>query len=200
MNKKTSTTNNSQQEDAQLIRSFLMDDANAFDRLVIKYQNLVFNLCFRIIGDYDDASDCAQETFIKVYNNLKKFRFKSSFTTWLYRIAINTCRNRLTSAVSRMKKKSVRIDNPGERDGDTMDIHDCSFNPHDVFEKNEQTRVIHEAIDSLPEDLKVLVVLRDLEGNSYEDIANITGVNLGTVKSRLARARHLLRESLREVV
>jgi RNA polymerase sigma-70 factor (ECF subfamily) len=94
----------------------------------------------------------------------------------------------------------VRIDRPGEIEGDPLEINDCSFDPGALFEKNEQTGMIHRAIESLPDELKVLVVLRDLEGNSYEDISEITGVNLGTVKSRLARARHLLRESLREVL
>jgi RNA polymerase sigma-70 factor, ECF subfamily len=200
MNKNGKTTNKSQQEDDLLIRSFLSDRTDAFDRLVIKYQSMVFNLCFRIIGDYDDANDCAQETFIKVYNNLKNFRFQSSFSTWLYRIAINTSRNRLASPAHRMKKKMVRIDSPGDPDGETLEIHDCSYDPDTIFEKKERTRMIHDAIESLPGELKVLVVLRDLEGHSYEDIAEMTGVNLGTVKSRLARARHLLRDSLQGVL
>ena len=200
MNRNSKTTNRPEQEDDALIRSFLSDNIDAFDRLVIKYKDMIFNLCFRIVNDYDDANDCAQETFIKVYNNLKQFRFQSSFSTWLYRIAINTCRNRIASPGNRIRKKMLRIDNPGEPGSDPVEIHDCSFNPDSVFEKNEQARLIHQAIDALPEELKVLVVLRDLEGNSYEEIADITGVNLGTVKSRLARARHLLRESLREVI
>ncbi len=196
----TKTTARSNQEDEILIRDFLSDNVRAFDRLVVKYQGLVFNLCFRIVGDYDDASDCAQETFIKVHNNLKNFGFRSSFTTWLYRIAINTCRNTLSSSGSRARKAMVRIDRPGEAGADPIEIHDCSFDPGALFEKNEKARLIHRAIDALPDDLKILVVLRDLEGNSYEEISGITGVNLGTVKSRLARARHLLRESLREAL
>ncbi|MBN1497337.1 MAG: sigma-70 family RNA polymerase sigma factor [Spirochaetes bacterium] len=200
MNSETKKAARSNQEDETLIRDFLAENINAFDRLVLKYQDLVFNLCFRIVGDYDDASDCAQETFIKVHANLKNFAFRSSFTTWLYRIAINTCRTMLSSSGNRMRKKMVRIDRPGDAESGPVEINDCSSDPGDLFEKNEQSRVIHRAIDSLPDELKVLVVLRDLEGNSYEEISEITGVNLGTVKSRLARARHLLRESLREVL
>ncbi|OHD66800.1 MAG: hypothetical protein A2176_10025 [Spirochaetes bacterium RBG_13_51_14] len=199
MSRNTNISNRSQQEDDVLIKSFLTDNINAFDRLVIKYQNLVFNLCFRILGDYDEADDCAQETFIKVYKNLKKFRFQSSFTTWLYRIAVNTCRNKIASAGNRMKKKTMRIDNPSEHNRESLELHDCSFNPDDVFEKNEDSRLIHQAIESLPDHLGILVVLRDIEGKAYEDISEITGVTLGTVKSRLARARHLLRVRLREV-
>lgn len=200
MSRNEKTSHASLPEDESLIKEFLADNARAFDRLVLKHQSMILNLCFRIIGDYDEASDCAQETFIKVYNNLKNFRFQSSFTTWLYRIAINTCRNRLASSDNRRKKKMVRIDNPSDLESETIDINDCTFNPVSVFEKNEDSRLIHEAIRSLPEELGVLVVLRDLEGKTYEEIAGITGVNLGTVKSRLARARHILRESLREVL
>jgi RNA polymerase sigma-70 factor (ECF subfamily) len=200
MSRNGKTTNRPMLEDDELIRSFLSDNTDAFDRLVIKHQHMVFNLCFRIVGDYDDANDCAQETFIKVYNNLKTFGFQSSFATWLYRIAVNTCRNRISSSDNRIRKKMLRINNPGDAGGDPVEIHDCSFNPDAIFEKNERTRLIHDAIDALPDDLKILIVLRDLEGNSYEDISEITGVNLGTVKSRLARARHLLRETLREAL
>ncbi|HOD15509.1 MAG TPA: sigma-70 family RNA polymerase sigma factor [Spirochaetota bacterium] len=199
MSRNDKTSHASQPDDEALIKEFLANNARAFDRLVVKHQSMVLNLCFRIIGDYDEANDCAQETFIKVYNNLKKFRFQSSFSTWLYRIAINTCRNRLASSDNRRKKKTVRIDNPSDVDGETLDINDCSFNPVAVFEKNEDSLLIHKAISSLPDELRVLVVLRDLEGKSYEEISDMTGVNLGTVKSRLARARHILRESLREV-
>lgn len=200
MSRNEKTSHASLPDDESLIKEFLADNARAFDRLVLKHQSMILNLCFRIIGDYDEANDCAQETFIKVYNNLRKFRFQSSFTTWLYRIAINTCRNRLASSDSRRKKKMVRIDNPSDLDSETIDINDCTFNPVSVFEKKEDSRLIHEAIRSLPEELGVLVVLRDLEGKTYDEIAGITGVNLGTVKSRLARARHILRESLREVL
>ncbi len=200
MNREQKYSDHGRNDDEILVKSFQTDDARAFDRLVIKHQDMVFNLCFRILGDYDDAEDCSQETFIKVYKNLKGFRFQSSFTTWLYRITVNTCRNRLVSAKSRMRVKMVRIDNPGGADSDPLDIHDYSYNPDLVYEKNEQKRQILDAIESLEIDLRVLIVLREIEGRSYEDISEITGVNLGTVKSRLARARHLLREMLRGVL
>ena len=200
MNREQQISDHGKKEDELLIQSFQADDVRAFDRLVIKYQDMVFNLCFRILGDYDDANDCSQETFIKVYKNLKGFRRQSSFTTWLYRITINTCRNRLASAKSRMRGKTVRIDNPGGDDSGPLEIRDFSYSPDALFEKNEQKRQIMRAIDSLESDLRVLVVLREFEGRSYEDISDITGVNLGTVKSRLSRARHLLREMLSGVL
>ena len=100
MNRKNKTTSRPDQNDESLIRSFLSDDPDAFDLLVIKYKDMIFNLCYRIVNDYDDANDCAQETFIKVYKNMRQFRFQSSFSTWLYRIARNTCRNRIASTGS----------------------------------------------------------------------------------------------------
>ena len=200
MNKEAEKLLPANQEDDMLIKSFLAEDVQAFDKLVIKYKDIVFSLCYRIIGNYDDADDCSQETFIKVYNNLKNFKFKSSFPTWLYRITVNTCRNRISSSENRMKKNSIRIDYPSENSGNPLDIRDNSYNPNIVFEKNEMKRLIQTAINLLPKDLKVLIVLRDIEQKSYEDIAEITKVNLGTVKSRLARARHQLREQLREVI
>lgn len=199
MYSKSDKADRSSREDERLIRDFLAGNAGAFDRLVARHQDMAFNLCFRITGDYDEAHDCAQETFIKVYKNVERFRFQSSFTTWLYRIAVNTCRNRMSSSFGKQLKRMVRIDdNPGPG-GHNLELHDSSFTPESLFVKNEDARLIHEAIGSLPSSLKELVVLRDLEGKSYEEISTITGINLGTVKSRLARARHLLRESLRGV-
>ena len=197
MHKEVNNISQSQQEDYQLIKNFLADDMHAFDRLVTKYKDIVFNLCFRILGDFDDADDCSQETFIKVYNNFLKFRFQSSFLTWLYRIAVNTCRNRMSSLYNRMNKTFIRIGISPDFGGDPPDIRDSSYDPGALFEKNEQIKNIHAAIELLPENLKILVILRDFEGKSYDDISTITGINLGTIKSRLARARQRLRENLR---
>jgi RNA polymerase sigma-70 factor (ECF subfamily) len=193
---------NQSQEDRVLVEDFHAEDAGAFDKLVLKYQDMIFNLCYRLIGDYDEAHDCAQETFIKVYRNLNRFKFKSSFSTWIYRIAVNTCKNYLTSSAIRMKGKMIRIDNP-HRSGDGMqriDIHDRSSNPATLFERREKERDIQRAIESLPRNQRILVVLRDIEGRTYEEIVTITGLKSGTVKSKLSRARQNLRERLKEVV
>lgn len=193
---------NQSQEDRVLVEDFHAKDAGAFDKLVVKYQDMIFNLCYRLIGDYDEAHDCAQETFIKVYRNLNSFKFKSSFSTWIYRIAVNTCKNYITSSAIRMKMKMIRIDNPG-RPGNGMqsiDIQDQSSNPAILFERREKERDIQMAIESLPRNQRILVVLRDIEGRTYEEIAAITGLKSGTVKSKLSRARQNLRERLKEVV
>jgi RNA polymerase sigma-70 factor (ECF subfamily) len=197
-----------QEQDFDLIKAFLenADDRASFNRLVLKYKDMVFNLCFRLLGDYDEANDCAQEIFIKVFNNLKKFKFESSFTTWLYRISVNTCKNNLSSLTSRMKKKMMSLDNPGvDHESLTgsdyrIDARDNSYNPVKLYEKKEREIIIQEAVDSLKGKEKILIVLRDIEGKSYEEIVDITGLNMGTVKSRLARARQELREKLRGVI
>jgi RNA polymerase sigma-70 factor (ECF subfamily) len=189
-------------EDAALIRAFHEGDKVAFDRLVLKHKDRLFNLCYRLLGDYEEANDSAQETFIKVYRSLKKFRFESAFSTWLYRIAVNTCKNKLKSSAFRQKMKMVPVDNPvsGNRSQAGREIQDESQSPAMELEKKERMRVIQEAINALPPEQKEVVTLRDIEGFSYEEVAEITGFNLGTVKSRLARARQDLRKKLRSVI
>lgn len=184
------------------IRSFLAGDRKAFDRLVLRYRDVIFNLCFRITGDYDEANDCAQETFIKVYRNIKGFQHRSGFSTWLYRIAVNTCRNHVSSLSYRMKQKMIRLDNPGNEYNDAggIDISDGSSDPVRVYEAKENEAVIQKAIESLPSAQRILIVLRDIEGKTYEDIAEITGLKHGTVKSKLARARQDLRTRLKGVI
>ncbi|MFH0975460.1 MAG: sigma-70 family RNA polymerase sigma factor [Spirochaetota bacterium] len=195
-------------EDFSLIKAFLgnSNDRAAFNKLVLKYRDSVYNLCYRLLGDYDEANDCAQEIFIKVFSNLKTFKFGSSFSTWLYRISVNTCKNNISSLSSRMKKKAVSLDcplpvnesswerNPGIKAGDN------SFNPEKLYEKKERETIIQNAVDSLKSREKILIVLRDIENKSYEEIVSITGLNMGTVKSRLARARQELREKLTGVM
>ena len=189
-------------QDAALIRAFQEGDKAAFDKLVLNHKDRLFNLCYRLLGDYEEANDSAQETFIKVYRGLKKFRFESGFSTWLYRIAVNTCKNKLKSSAYRQKSKMVPLDNPvlANRSQPSREIQDESPSPAMELEKKERMRVIQEAIDALSPEQKQVVTLRDIEGFSYEEVAEITGFNLGTVKSRIARARQDLRKKLRSVI
>lgn len=202
MNENITNSIGSREEDGGLVKAFQVGDKTAFDALVLKHKDKVFNLCYWFLGDRQEANDSAQDTFIKVYRSLKKFRFESAFSTWLYRIAANTCKNRLKSLEYRHKKKIVRIDNPGEIEGGqySAEIHDKSPSPMIDFEKKETMMLIQRAIASLPTDQRTIVVLRDIEGLSYEEIANITGLNFGTVKSRLSRARQQLRKKLRGTI
>jgi RNA polymerase sigma-70 factor (ECF subfamily) len=190
------------EEDASLIKSFQAGRKAAFDELVLKHQSRIFNLCYWYLGDEQEANDSAQETFVKAYRSLRSFRFESALSTWLYRIAVNTCKNKLKSSSYRHRAKAVPIGNPGERgDGSAvLDIQDAKPSPLKVLEKKERIRLIKAAIDSLALEHKEVVSLRDIQGLAYEDIAQITGLNLGTVKSRLARARLELREKLRDVI
>ena len=202
MNEEIKTSPRSPEEDAALIRAFQAGKKAVFDELVLRHKDKLFNLCYRFLGDYQDANDSAQETFIKVYRSLKKFRFESTFSTWLYRIAVNTCKNKLKSSEYRHRKKMVRLDNPGKSEGaaDSIEIRDETQSPLVELEKKERLMLIQNAIDSLPTEKKTVVVLCDIEGLSYEEIAHITGYGLGTVKSKLARARLDLRKKLRGVI
>ena len=192
----------SAREDAVLIKAFQAGDRAAFDGLVINHQHTLFNLCYRFLGDYQEANDSAQETFIKVYRSLKRFRFESAFSTWLYRIAVNTCKNRLKSGEYRRKREMVSLDDPAPPDNSSpaIRIRDEAGSPATELEKKERMRLILEAVSALPPEQKEVVTLRDIEGFSYEEIGEITGVKPGTVKSRLARARLELKNRLRSVI
>jgi RNA polymerase sigma-70 factor (ECF subfamily) len=161
---------------------------------------MIFNLCYKIMRDYDDANDCAQDTFVKIYNNLNKFQFKSSFTTWAYRIAVNTCKNSLMTPFTRLKQKTVRLDNPGSETLHTMQVKDMRSDPQKQFDSDEIRNRIGDALETLSHDLKILVILRDFEGKSYDEISVICKMKIGTVKSKLARARHILRDHLTGVL
>ncbi|MDL1959977.1 MAG: sigma-70 family RNA polymerase sigma factor [Deltaproteobacteria bacterium] len=185
-------------EDSALVKAFQAGEKAAFDRLVLKHKDRLFNLCYWFLGDYQEANDSAQEAFIRAYRSLNKFRSESTFSTWLYRIAVNTCKNRLKSLEYRLRKKMVWLDGPGKSEGSNppTDIEDESHSPVIELERKERMALIRKAVDSLPSEQKTVVVLRDIDGLSYEEIASIAGLNLGTVKSRLARARLGLRKRL----
>ena len=185
-------------EDSALVKAFQAGEKAAFDRLVLKHKDRLFNLCYWFLGDYQEANDSAQEAFIRAYRSLNKFRSESTFSTWLYRIAVTTCKNRLKSLEYRLRKKMVWLDGPGKSEGSNppIDIEDESHSPVIELERKERMALIRKAVDSLPSEQKTVVVLRDIDGLSYEEIASIAGLNLGTVKSRLARARLGLRKRI----
>jgi RNA polymerase sigma-70 factor (ECF subfamily) len=184
--------------DAAFVRAVQGGDMAAFDQLVIKHKDKLFNMVYWLLGDYQEANDCAQEIFIKVFKAIKKFRFQSSFYTWLYRISINTCKNRLKSSAFRWKKRTISLENPksSKQDNRSYEIQNGSPSPENSLEKKEQIMLIQKAVNALPQEQNRVVVLRDIQGLSYQEIADITGLNLGTVKSRLARARMELRNRL----
>jgi len=184
--------------DAAFVRAVQDGDMAAFDQLVIKHKDKLFNMVYWLLGDYQETNDCAQEIFIRVFKSIKKFRFQSSFSTWLYRIAINTCKNRRKSSAYRWKKRTISLENPEnpKQDNRSYEIQNGSPSPENRLEKKERIMLIRKAINALPQEQNRVIVMRDIQGLSYQEIADITGLNLGTVKSRLARARLELKNKL----
>lgn len=188
-------------EDEGYIKRFSSGDKSAFDSLVIKYKDKVFNLCYRFLGNHADADDAAQDVFVRVYRSLKGFKFGSAFSTWLYRITVNTCKNKLASRHFKFYKANLRIDDSRDPDGrGAFEIKDNTLSPETQAESSETARMIQEAINSLPDCHKDVVVLCDIEGLSYEEISKIMNIKIGTVKSKLSRAREILRDKLRELL
>lgn len=180
------------EEDFRWILAFNSGKEEGFNRLVLRHKDRIYGLCLRLLArDPHEAEDAAQETFVKVYHALKDFRRESKFSSWLYRIAVNTCKNRL---VSRSYQESRRREDP-EADPEGAPT---SPSPEQVLEAKGKREHIEAAIARLPEEQRTLVVLRDVEGRSYEEIAESTGLNPGTVKSRLNRGRGQLKEWLRD--
>jgi len=181
------------ENDRELVTAFLNGDMKSFEIIVERYKDMIFNLCYNIMKDYDEAGDCAQDVFIKIHRNLHRFEFRSSLSTWLYSIAVNTCRNRLSNSYLR------RVIPVGEG-GVISFIHRESDNPAAEFEKLEKEEAVRNAVAKLPDEERILIVLRDFEGRDYDDISEITGVKTGTIKSRISRGRHRLRGLLEGVL
>ncbi len=185
-------------KDTLLIRDFIEGDSRAFDQLVLRHKDRVFNLCYGFFNDYQEANDIAQEIFIKVFRSIKKFRQESSFSTWLYRIAVNTCKNRIKSLEYRFKKWRKSIDSPSAQTENSapMEIENGSMSPSASLEQKERSAIVRKAINSLANGKRTVILLRDIEGFTYDEIAEITDLNIGTVRSKLSRARNDLRVKL----
>lgn len=181
-------------EDEVLVRRVQdQNDMYAFEILVKKYQTKVYNICFRFMEDVHEASDCAQDTFVKIYTSLSLFRHQSHFGTWVYRIAVNTCKNRLMSWEYRRAKKTRYFGNL------CVELENGSASPVEELKKSRIQERVQEEISMLPFDQKQVIILRDIQQLSYEEIEKITGLPSGTVKSKIARARNKLKDFLEDL-
>lgn len=176
----------------QLLQRSQAGDVAAFTALVRRYEEKVYNIAYRLVGNSADAADVAQETFIAAYEGLERFRGESAFYTWLYRIAVNRALTHRKARDSRPEFASGASDDPApvELAGDT------SEEPAAMAETKELQATIQAAISKLPEEFRAVVVLKDVEEFEYEEIADVLSIALGTVKSRLHRGRMLLRTAL----
>ena len=182
--------------DKQLVARAKKGDQRAFDMLVLKYQHKIFGLISRYVHDADEVQDVAQEAFIKAYRALPQFRGESAFSTWLYRIAINTAKNHLVSRSRRPPGSDVEVEDAEyfEGGGALREIE----TPENALFGSELKQVVERAIGDLPDDLRTAVTLREFDGLSYEDIADIMDCPVGTVRSRIFRAREAIDKQVRE--
>ncbi|AEV69215.1 sigma-70 family RNA polymerase sigma factor [Acetivibrio clariflavus] len=170
-------------------------DLEAFEQLIIGCQKKVFNIAFRMVGNYDDANELAQEVFIKAFRSIKNFKGDSSFSTWIYRITANVCLDELRK---RKNRTIVSLDQDIElNDGDVKrQMPDNAPTPDMEAESNEVKSIVNESIQQLPDDYKSMIILRDIQGFSYDEISKIVNCPEGTVKSRINRARQALKKIL----
>lgn len=182
--------------DHQLIERVRGGDEAAFGEIIARYKNPITNFLYRFLNDYEEAVDLAQETFVRVYFALDRYHTNYAFSTYIYRIASNLA----ISEIRKRKRRSV-LSLTGlfqSDEGETAEFQPPDSRPlpdHDLVE-NEQSRVIAKAIATLPPKYRVPIILRDVEGRSYEEVADLMGLGLGTTKSRISRGRGLLREKL----
>lgn len=189
------------ERDADLIRSYLAGSEEAFNRLVLRHQRSAINLAYRFLGNYEDACDVAQEVFVRVHRSLRRFKGKSSFKTWLYKIVLNLSRNKYRWKKRRGEFSRVSIDNPGgENPQKGMEIPDTSLSVGREIRRKEIQQRIEEALNRLPRDHREVLVLRHMEDLSYSDVARMLGCAQGTVKSRLHRARAEIRKLLADMI
>ena len=176
------------ENDQLLVDRARLGDRHAFDLLVLKYQSRLLSLVNRLISNQSDALDILQDTFVKAYRSLHTFRGERAFYTWLYRIAVNTAKNHLASKLK--ESKDVSVDD--EATGELSVLQDLSAPDEEAGAEELQRAILH-AIEQLPDDLKQALTLRELEGMSYDEIALAMNCPIGTVRSRIFRARDLRR-------
>jgi len=189
-------------EDLKYVILCQKGETDAFEMLVERHQKKMLNIAYRMMGDYDEACDVTQEAFISAYKSIKKFKAEAKFSTWLYRIVVNYSKNRLKQLSGLSKKEGVFMDDNTEKRADDILNQSLvnSANPGTQMETREREAHVQKCISSLDEEYREVLVLRDIQGFSYDEISNILKIPDGTVKSRLSRARNALKDCLTKVI
>jgi RNA polymerase sigma-70 factor (ECF subfamily) len=182
--------------DAAFVRRLKAGEDAAYNELVRTYNASIYHVAYRMLGDSADASDAVQDTFLKVFRNVDSFRGDSSLKTWIFRIGISEILNRLRWWKRRRRLSTVSMDDDHKGNGRGLCLVDAAPSPYQSLESKEQEMAIQQALGRLSADHRSIVVLRDIEGFSYTEIADVLGISVGTVKSRLARARADMKKSL----
>lgn len=187
-------------DDAALVSSTQKGDLHAFELLVARYQKKMLNISFRLVGDYDDACEVVQDAFVSAYRNIKTFRGDAKFTTWLTTITLNLSKNRLKQMRSRQGHEVFSLDDPIQTDEGEMTMDPPSYEPSvlDRMEKRDIQTKVQDCIKALEADFREVLVLRDMQDFSYEEIGAMLKAREGTVKSRLFRAREMVKECLKK--
>jgi len=183
-------------QDAAFVRRLQANEDAAYDELVRIYNSSIYHVAYRMLGDSAEASDAVQDIFLKVFRNIRTFRGDASLKTWIFRIGISEILNRLRWWKRRSRLSTVSMDDDHNGNGNGICIRDSAPSPYQSLETKEKDLAIQQALGRLSKDHRSIVVLRDIEGFSYTEIADVLGVSVGTVKSRLARARADMKKSL----
>lgn len=191
------TNNSADDSDAQLVERVQQGDKRAFDLLVLKYQGRVQAIVGRFVRDRDEVADVSQEAFIKAYRALPKFRGDSQFYTWLYRIAVNCAKNYLVSRSRRPPGSDIDMDD-AEQYGADLRLAELE-NPENTMARDQLAAALQTVIEGLPEELRSAVTLREYDGLSYEEIAEVMSCPVGTVRSRIFRAREAIEKEIARV-
>ena len=184
--------------DKEIIERVKNGDKKAYDLLVLKYQQRVINLISRFVKNHADALDVSQETFIKAYKALPNFRGESAFYTWLYRIAVNTAKNHLIVQSRKITKSDYDVTEIEQIEGNMTLTEQTT--PENLLFKDELQETVLNTIENLPEDLKSAIMLREIEGLSYEEIATVMECPVGTVRSRIFRARETIDKKIKPLL
>jgi RNA polymerase sigma-70 factor (ECF subfamily) len=189
-------------EDLKYVILCQKGETDAFEVLVERHQKKMLNIAYRMMGDYDEACDVTQEAFVSAYRSIKKFKAEAKFSTWLYRIVVNYSKNRLKQLSGLSKRESVSMDDNTEKRAEEILNQSLinSANPSTQMETREREAHVQKCISSLDEEYRKVLVLRDIQGFSYDEISNILKIPDGTVKSRLSRARNALKDCLTKVI
>lgn len=182
--------------ESELIKKCQQGDVEAFEKLILSYQKKVYTIAYRYMGRREEAEDLAQEAFIKVYRSLKTFRGDSSFSTWLYHVVTNVCRDALRKNSRKLEEDSLDCAVTTEKGEIRREIVDWSMSPALLYEQKELGEFLQSLIDQLSPEYKAVIVMREIQDMSYDEIAQAMDCSLGTVKSRLSRARKTLRDMI----